>query len=48
MCTISVLFYLFRVNLSTKMSWNFNYETYIRRSRYVSHPVYWEAIEIVK
>ena len=24
-CTISVLFYLFRVNLSTQMSWNFNY-----------------------
>jgi hypothetical protein len=30
----SVLFYLFRVNLSTKM--------------YVSHPVYWEAMEIGK
>ncbi len=26
MCTISVLFYLFGVNLSTKMSWNFNYD----------------------
>ncbi len=26
--------------LSTKISWNFNYETYIRRDRYVSHPVY--------
>jgi hypothetical protein len=42
------LFYLFSVNLSTKMSWNFNYETHIRRNRYVSHPVYWEATEIGK
>jgi hypothetical protein len=48
MCTISVLFYLFRVKLSSKMSWNFNNEIYIRRNRYVSHPVYWEAMEIGK
>ena len=50
---MSVLFYLFRVNLGTKMSWDLNYERYMHQKEYVfmrtirkGHPVYWEPMVI--